>query len=271
MLTPFEADLSIDLVAVRAYATWLIEQGSAGLFPVALSGEMFDLDEAERLAIVRCVVEAAAGRVPVIAAIAETTDPSASVARMAATGVDAVVLIASVVVGEHEDEGVMIDEVERILAENPGIDLGIYECPLPTHRLLSTETIVHLARTGRFVFFKETSHDVDRMAERVAAVRGTRLKIFAAGIETLSESIAVGVSGLSGWVVTAFPDAVARLCVSGDAAEQERLTAIEQAIGPTYPSSAKYLVARRSGIEMHPISRWRPAQIDPGSLDELLG
>ena len=51
MLTPFHDDLSIDLEALDRYTDWLVEQGAAGLFPVALSGEMYDLTEEERLLV----------------------------------------------------------------------------------------------------------------------------------------------------------------------------------------------------------------------------
>ena len=70
MLTPFNENRSIDWVAVDDYTDWLIELGSAGLFAVALSSEMYDLSHDERLELSARVVERAAGRVPVVASSA---------------------------------------------------------------------------------------------------------------------------------------------------------------------------------------------------------
>ena len=95
MLTPFSADLSVDWDVLDRYTDWLIAHEAAGLFPVALSGEMYEMPEAERLEVARRVVDRTAGRVPVLASIAEAgTDAeiATAAARLATTGVDAVVL-----------------------------------------------------------------------------------------------------------------------------------------------------------------------------------
>lgn len=278
MLTPFHPDLSIDWESLDAYTDWLIAQGSAGLFPVALSGEMYELTEEERLAIARRVVERAAGRVPVIASIAaagSAEDYAVATTRLAATGVDAVVIIASVVIAEGEDESLLREKVQAAIDANPGVRFGIYECPLPYHRILSTDTVEWLASTGRFVFFKETSHDVALMADRVRVSTGTPMKVYNAGIETLVDSLAVGVSGLSGWVVNVYPGEVAWLCANSTAlpyddaiAAQDALDRVERGMGPTYPNSAKFLLERRA-LTFPPRSRWKDAPIDEAQLTGL--
>lgn len=277
MLTPFTVDLEVDGDALDSYTDWLIENGSAGLFPVALSGEMYQLSEEERLAIATRVVARAAGRVPVLAAVADSGSPddvAAATSRLAATGVDAVVLIASVLLAEGDDESSLRGTIDRVLAENPGVVFGIYECPLPYHRILSTEAVRWIAETGRFVFFKETSHSVELMADRVGVADGTPMKVYNAGIETLVESLAVGVSGLSGWVVNVYPEHVAWLTANFSDARargvQDALDRLERGMGPTYPNSAKHLVALRSGIPFATRSRWKQDEVDPAALAELV-
>ena len=209
MLLPLNDDLSINGEALDQYTDWLIDQGAAGLFPVALSGEMYDLEERERLDVAARVVERSAGRVPVIASVVEFGSPAEVAAggqptcrdRSGCRRAHRLRLLA-----DGEDESVLRDKIEAALTANPGVDFGIYECPLPYHRILSTETVQWIAETGRFVFFKETSHDVDLMADRVRVSAGTPMKVYNAGIETLVESLRVGVSGLSGWVVNVYPE-----------------------------------------------------------------
>ena len=279
MLTPFSADLSVDWDVLDRYTDWLIAHDSAGLFPVALSGEMYEMLESERLEVARRVVDRADGRVPIVASIAEAgTDAeiAAAVARLAATGVDAVVLIAALLLPEGADESTLRATVTEVLEGNPDTQFGIYECPLPYHRILSLDAVQWLADTGRFVFFKETSHDVDLMAKRVTAANGTPMKVYNAGIETLVESIEVGVSGLSGWVVNIYPEYVARLCASAAGIPREEALAfqhilerIERGMAATYPSSAKYLLERRAQIGFQELSRWRPELLDHAALDGL--
>lgn len=279
MLLPLQQDKTIDWAGLDAYTDWLIEQGSAGLFPVALSGEMYNLSSAERLAVARRVVERSAGRVPVIASIVETGPASvhAQAAReLAATGVDAVVLIASMILEEGENESELTGKIADILDATPGVNFGIYECPLPYHRILSTDTIQWIAETGRFIFFKETSHDVALMADRVRVALGTPMKVYNAGIETLVDSLKVGVSGLSGWVVNVYPEKVAWLCAHGATIDyttaqlaQDVLDRVERGMGPTYPNSAKFLVGERSELTFGVVSRWNASPVDAAQLESL--
>ena len=283
MLTPFTDKDRVDVEVLDRYVDWLIDHGAAGLFPVALSGEMYEMDEGERLQLAARVAARARGRVPVAAAVAEghSSDAAAiavAVERLAATGVDVVVLVASVVLAEGDEEARLRDVVETVIARNPDVMLGIYECPLPYHRVLSEDTVAWLAGTGRFAFFKETSHDVGRMRERVRIAGDSGMRIFNAGIENLAESVQVGVAGLSGWIANVYPDAVAKLCgLASEEGPTERVLAlqhalaeVEQRMSPGYPGSAKLLVEARAGIGFRPESRWRPSLVDPAEVEEII-
>ena len=69
MLTPFTADGSaVDYRALETLSRWYLDNGAAGLFPVAQSSEMYNLSPEERLECARVVRAAAEGRGPVCAA-----------------------------------------------------------------------------------------------------------------------------------------------------------------------------------------------------------
>jgi 4-hydroxy-tetrahydrodipicolinate synthase len=270
MLTPFNTDRSIDWIAVDDYTDWLIELGSAGIFAVALSSEMYDLSPEERLALSRRVVARSAGRVPVVASSVATgtgREQAESAAEVAATGVDAVVLISSLVAGLHEPESVWLANAAAIVDRNPAVDFGIYECPLPYKRLPSVDAVRWMARSGRFTFYKDTSHSVDVMRDRLAAMAGTRLKLFNAAIGSLTPSLELGASGLSGYAANLYPDLVAWLCAhfadgSDEAtAVQRLLTVTEHSVNLRYPNSAKFLLDAGSRLTFRPISRWKPESI----------
>src|SRR5919202_3461785 len=68
LITPFTADgAAIDAHALTANVERLIAGGVAGLVPGGSTGEFTTLSHAERLRVVEVAVEAAAGRVPVVA------------------------------------------------------------------------------------------------------------------------------------------------------------------------------------------------------------
>src|SRR5918996_5880663 len=68
LITPFTDDGSaVDTAALAAIVDRLIGAGAAGLVPGGSTGEFTTLSHAERRALVETTVEAAAGRVPVVA------------------------------------------------------------------------------------------------------------------------------------------------------------------------------------------------------------
>jgi 4-hydroxy-tetrahydrodipicolinate synthase len=271
MLTPFRADRSIDWDQVAAYADWLVELGSAGVFTVALSSEMYDLTHDERLELARRVVDRAAGRVPVVASSVSSgsaEEQAFAAGEMAATGVDAVVLISSLVAGLDETEEDWRTTVAVILEANPGVDFGIYECPVPYKRLPSLANVTWMAESGRFTFYKDTSHSIDVMRARLEAIAGSRLKLYDAQISSLTQALHLGASGLSGYAANIYPELVAWLCTHYNAepntdaiAVQRILTVAEHSINSRYPTSAKFYLNHSSSLSMEPISRWKPEGI----------
>jgi 4-hydroxy-tetrahydrodipicolinate synthase len=280
MLTPFREDRAIDWPQVDALTDWLIDNGAAGIFTVALSSEMYDLTEQERLELATRVVLRSAGRVPVVASSVSGGTPdeqAASAAAMAATGVDAVVLISSLVGSLATTEVQWRATVAHILAANPGVDFGIYECPVPYKRLPSIENVTWMAETGRFVFYKDTSHSIEVLGARLRAIEGTRMRLYNAQISSLTESLRLGAAGLSGYAANIYPELVAWLCDHYDdepateaIAVQRLLTVAEHTINTRYPTSAKFYLSHSSRLAIEPISRWKPEGIGAHEGQPLL-
>src|SRR6187551_3035398 len=66
LVTPFKNG-ALDEAAFRGLVGWQIDQGSHGLVPVGTTGESPTLSHDEHKRVVELCIEAAAGRVPVIA------------------------------------------------------------------------------------------------------------------------------------------------------------------------------------------------------------
>ncbi|MDR3167194.1 MAG: dihydrodipicolinate synthase family protein [Treponema sp.] len=249
MITPFTEDNRIDFGAVKKMTDWYIASGCDGIFTVCQSSEMFFLGKEEKVELARAVTEHAAGRVKVIASGHTAEDRSAQVeelGRMAETGVDAVVMISNRLAKQEEDEGVFRENFNEIRRQLPGVVFGMYECPHPYRRLLTTEFLRDTAEKGTLVFLKDVSCALEILKDRIAAVAGTELSLFNANTATLLDSLIAGVDGYNGvmanfhidiykWMYTHFKTEPE---LAREVSDFLTLAAVTEA--RAYPVSAKY-------------------------------
>lgn len=248
MLTPFTKENQVDETALKALTNWYIEQGVQGLFAVCQSSEMFFLSLEERIKVATIVKETAAGRVPVIASghISDRfEDQVTELKAMAATGVDAVILITNRLAKEEESDDRWIEHLERLLGELPtDLKLGFYECPYPYKRVMSKKMTAFCVSTGRFYFIKDTSCDIDNIQEKLEVTKGTQLKLYNANSATLLESLKAGAAGYSGVMANFHPDLYVKLCrdyAKEDLTElSDALTIMALIERQYYPVNAKY-------------------------------
>ncbi|CAM4241003.1 dihydrodipicolinate synthase family protein [Paenibacillus alkaliterrae] len=250
MVTPFTEDNKIDYKVLEKAIEWYIRKGVDGLFAVCQSSEMFYLSLEERVELAAFVKEKTAGRVPVIASghISDSfEDQVEELQAIAATGIDALVLITNRLAREEESDEVWLANLEKLMAELPeSISLGFYECPYPYKRLISPSLLKWCAETERFLFLKDTSCDIANMTEKMHAVQGTGLNLYNANTATLLKTLKLGVTGYSGVMANFHPELYVKLMLDGldQPREAEQLinflslaSLIEKQL---YPVNAKY-------------------------------
>jgi 4-hydroxy-tetrahydrodipicolinate synthase len=201
MITPFTDDNRIDFKAVKQLTEWYIAKGASGIFAVCQSSEMFFLSGEEKIDLAKAVLDAAAGKIKVIASGHTADDKSKQVeelGRMAETGVDAVVLVSNRLAGQDEGEDVFRNSFDDILRQLPQVVFGMYECPYPYLRLVSAEFLKDCAERGHMVFLKDVCGVRTILEERVKAVKGTKLALFNANTATLLDSFILGYKGYNG-------------------------------------------------------------------------
>lgn len=270
MITPFADDNRIDYPALEQLIDWYIRKGSHGLFAVCQSSEMVQMSLHERVQLAAFVKEKAAGRVPVVASghVSATAEAQwEEIGEIAATGIDAFVLVASRLAAEGEDEEVWKRNTAAILDRFPDVAFGLYECPAPYHRLLSPETIRWCAQSGRFLFMKETSSDAAQNLAKVEAARDTPLKIYNTNGNTLLATLRGGGSGYSGIMANFHPDLYVWM-VENWAKEPAKADMLQTILGPLvlfegrqYPVSSKFLL-QQEGLSITLHSR----VMSPGAL-----
>ncbi len=278
MLTPFRQDLSLDLPAVDALTDWYLDNGAQGLFAVCLSSEMYHLNEEERLTLAGRVARRAAGRAPVIAAGVfggSLQSQAQFTRRLAEAGVAAVVLVVNQFAEADDPDAVWQAHVAEFLDQTAAVPLGLYECPAPYHRRLSVELLSWAARTGRFVWMKDTCCDAEAERAKIAAVHGTPLRWFNAHVPTLLSSLQAGGDGYSGTAANLYPELFAWLCRNyaayppEAAALQRLLTLWDVVIRPRYPQSAKVFLQRR-GLPLSDACRVSVAAASPPGEEQLV-
>lgn len=263
MLTPFTAQGAIDDVGLDALIEWYLEAGVSGLFAVCLSSEMYALSPQERLHLAARVVRRADGRVPVLAtgtfggALAEQ---AAFMRQISDTGVSAVVVITSQLAAAEESEAIFVQRMDELLALTAGIDVGLYECPAPYKRVLSAQAYGQLARTGRCVFYKDTTCNADAMRAKLTAGAGARMGLYNANTPTALDTLRAGAAGVSCIAANVFPSLLVWLCNHWHTHPQEAqrlqhwLTLLDQCVGQKYPAAAKRMLGLR-GLPITPYCR----------------
>ncbi|OXS54733.1 dihydrodipicolinate synthase family protein [Cohnella sp. CIP 111063] len=259
MLTPYTAGGEVDYDALGRLIEWYLDRGVDGLFAVCQSSEMFYLSLEERVKVAEYTVRRAAGRVPVIASghIADGFEEQVEeLNAMAATGIDALVLITNRLAGPEESDETLKSRLERLLERLPQeLPLGFYECPYPYKRLVTPELLRWCAETGRFAFLKDTCCDLEMLRSRMEAVRDSGLKIYNANTTTLLESLKFGISGYSGVMANFHPELYVWLLRHWKDRPEEAqrlipiLTAASWVEKQLYPINAKYYLTLEGVLE----------------------
>lgn len=168
--TPFHADLSIDWTGLRRNVDHLIGlPGVRGLYVGSVYQEFWTLTLDERKRVTATILEAAAGRVPVVAGISHTSYQDAiELARHAQQAGADLVMCWPPFYGPRSPEGVYA-YYERI-ATAVDIGIAIYSSTLSELGYYITPSeVVRLARIDTVCAVKEASLALDKYSAMMAA------------------------------------------------------------------------------------------------------
>ncbi|MFH1861562.1 MAG: 4-hydroxy-tetrahydrodipicolinate synthase [bacterium] len=193
LITPFTADGAVASDQLRKLVVDLMGKGIDGLVPLGTTGEVPTLSEQERDTVIAACVEAAAGRVPVIAGTG-TNDTSASIQRTkrAAELGAAGALVICPYYNRPSQEGLYRHFLS--IAEASPIPLVLYNIPGRTSVNLLPETLERLCAHEQIVAIKEASGNLDQISEIAARCRD-RITILAGDDTLILPTLACGGKG----------------------------------------------------------------------------
>ncbi|MEH7584846.1 4-hydroxy-tetrahydrodipicolinate synthase [Priestia megaterium] len=167
MVTPFDQNGEIDFNATKTLVEHLITNGTDSLVVAGTTGESPTLTTEEKIKLFQFVVEAAAGRVHVIAGTgSNNTQASISLTKLAEeTGVDGIMLAAPYY-NKPSQEGLY--QHFKTIAQSTSLPVMLYNIPGRSVVNISVETIVRLSEIPNVVSIKEASGNLDAMAEIIS-------------------------------------------------------------------------------------------------------
>jgi 4-hydroxy-tetrahydrodipicolinate synthase len=161
MITPFNADGSVDLDGAQALATHLVDNlAHDGLVINGTTGESATKTDAEDLAVLTAVLEAVGDRATVIAGVGTNdTAHSVAVAKSAATVGAHGVMAVTPYYNRPPQEGIIAHF--HAIADATDLPMLTYDIPKRTGTAIEIETIVRIAEHPRIVANKDAKGDLD--------------------------------------------------------------------------------------------------------------
>jgi 4-hydroxy-tetrahydrodipicolinate synthase len=160
LLTPFKNG-KVDEKAFQSFVDWQINQGTNGLVPVGTTGESPTLTHEEHMRVVELCIEAAAGRVPVIAGAGSnsTAEAIAFTRHAKQAGADAVLQVTPYY-NKPTQEGLY--QHYKAIHDAAEIPIIIYNIPGRSVIDMSVATMARLAKLPNIVGVKDATADLTR-------------------------------------------------------------------------------------------------------------
>lgn len=272
-VTPFRVDRSLDLDALRTNLRDMLRHPLAAIVAAGGTGELYSLNPAEHLDVVRTVVEEARGRTPVIAGTGFNTAIGVQLATQAAEAGASGILAFPPYYPGADDEGLL--EYYRTIGGATTLGMLIYSRDWfhPGAALVEV-----LATIPTLIGWKDGQGDIRRL-QMIRARVGNRLQwIGGAGDDMVPAYYAMGIRAFTSSIANVSPQMALQLHDAGsrgDTATLDRL--MSDHVVPLYAMRAKRkghevtIMKEMMNLLGRPGGRVRPPLVDlrPDEMEAL--
>lgn len=249
LVTPFKKG-KVDYDAFQDLVEWHIANGTHGLVPCGTTGETPTLHESEHKRLIEICVEAADGRVPVIAGTgSNSTEKAIDLARHAEkSGADAI-LVVTPYYNKPTQEGLYLHY--KAVHDATNIPIILYNVPGRSGVDLSVETVIRLAGLKRVIGIKDATVDLTRPLQLRVALGDSFIQL--SGEDgTVAAYLAQGGHGCISVTANVAPKLCAQLHLAWAKKDYKTFARIRDALMPlhkylfaeTNPAPAKYCLSR---------------------------
>ena len=210
-VTPFRPDLSLDLDALASNVDRMSRHPFCALVAAGGTGEMYSLTTAELVDVVRVTVEAAAGRMPVVAGVGLNAAIGAEMARGAGkAGADCLLILPPYY--SHAPEHGLFDYYQAIV-QSSGLPVMIYS---RDWAVFSPQMVARLAeRLPSLLAWKDGQGDM-RKYQRIMSYVGDRLAwLGGIGDDCVPAYFAIGVQAYTSSISNIAPELSLQLAEAG--------------------------------------------------------
>ena len=245
LITPFKNG-AVDEKAFQAFVEWQISEGSHGLVPCGTTGESPTLTHDEHKRVVELCIEAAAGRVPVIAgAGSNSTAEAISLAKHAkSAGADGI-LVVSPYYNKPSQEGLFrhFEEINNAVE----VPMIVYNIPPRSIVDIVPETMARIATLANVVGVKDATNDLARPLREKNLI-GSDWCMLSGEDGTAIAYLAQGGSGCISVSANVAPKLCSMMHEAWQQGAMDRVTQLNEALTPLHdaifcepsPAPAKY-------------------------------
>ena len=229
LVTPFDADGSLDDAAFARLVQRQIAAGIAGLVPCGTTGESPTLSATERERLIALSVELAAAGAgaerPTVLAGTGSNDTAATIRatrRAAELGADAALVVAPYY---NRPNQAMLAAHYTAVADGGDLPIVVYNVPSRTASNVEAATLLRLAEHPRVVGVKEASNSLDQIA-LIVRERPAGFAVLAGDDIWTVPLLALGGDGVVSVASNQIPAEMVALCEAATAGDWERARAI---------------------------------------------
>ncbi|WP_118857075.1 4-hydroxy-tetrahydrodipicolinate synthase [Sphingomonas mesophila] len=248
LVTPFAAG-RVDLALFRAFVEWQLAEGSDGLVPCGTTGESATLSPEEHRSLVEVAVEAAGGRVPVLAGCGSNdTAHAVALTRSAMKAGASAALHVPPYYNRPNQDGIY---AHLAAAAEVGLPVVLYNVPARTVTDIAVETMARLAELPNVIGVKDATGNLARVSAQRAACGADFLQLSG------NDDMALGFNAMGGvGCVSVTANVAPKLCADFQRATREgrwedalslndRLYSLHAALfSDASPGPAKYALNR---------------------------
>ncbi|QDQ40494.1 4-hydroxy-tetrahydrodipicolinate synthase [Legionella geestiana] len=246
LVTPMDDNDQVDVARLRELVEFHLDAGTHGLIAAGTTGESGTLSHAEKLLVIRTVVEAARERIPVIAGTAAnaTRDCIALTREAMEAGAHAALIMTPAYI-KPTQEGLY--QHYRAVAANVAIPIILYNVPSRTACDMLPETVARLADISNIVGIKEATGQMPRLQQILRACEG-RLDVYSGDDPTAAQWMLAGAKGVISVTANVAPRLMAKMCDAALVDDKAAYLRINEQLEPLH---------RLLFIESNPIpSKW---------------
>lgn len=190
LVSPADEDGKIRTEVLGRLCDDLIKAGVHGLTPLGSTGEIAYLGREQRRTVVQATIEAARGRVPVVAGVASTStvDAVAQAKSYQKLGADGILAILEAYFPLKDAQ---VESYFRAIADAVDIPVVIYTNPQFQRSDLTLDVVARLAEHPRIRYIKDASTNTGRLLSIINRC-GSELQVFAASAHIPAAVMLIG-------------------------------------------------------------------------------